>query len=88
MDRSESVITIGQSVPGMYAEPVLWHWVLTAESLAGERWTFDGLVNVLPSATRSEVYDTVAGGISEAYGGGRLAVIAWVLEPESLGGAA
>ncbi|MFE9222586.1 hypothetical protein ACFYN3_40620 [Streptomyces lavendulae] len=87
MDRSESVITIGHEVPGIYAEPVRWHWVLTVEAAGGERWTYDGLVDVLPSATRSEVYDAVLAGISGAYGGGRLAVISWTLAPEVLGGA-
>lgn len=86
VDRSESVITIGHPVPGIAAEPRRWHWVLTAEAVGGERWTYDGLVDTLPSATRSEVYETVLAGIGRAYGGGRLTVIEWVLAPESLGG--
>ncbi|GLW04771.1 hypothetical protein [Streptomyces lavendulae] len=87
MDRIESVITIGHAVPGIDVEPVRWHWVLTAEAVGGERWTYDGLVDVLPSATRSEVYGEVLAGIGRAYGGGRLTVIEWALAPESLGGA-
>lgn len=81
------VVVVGHAVPGIHAEPKRWHWVLTVESVAGERWTYDGLVDTLPSATRSEVYDAGLTGIGRAYGGGRLAVISWTLAPESLGGA-
>lgn len=88
MDRIEHVIKIGHAVPGIYAEPRRWHWILTVEAVGGERWTYDGLVDVLPSATRSQVYDAALAGIGKAYGGGRLTVISWTLAPESLGGAA
>lgn len=87
MDRIENLITIGHAVPGIYAEPVRWHWILTAEAVGGERWTYTGLVDILPSATRSAVYEAVLAGIGQAYGGGRLTVISWTLAPEALGGA-
>lgn len=85
MDRIENLITVGHQLPGIVGEPGRRHWILTAESAGGERWTYTGLVDSLPSATSAEVYTTVLDGISEAYGG-RLAVIEWVLRPESLGG--
>ncbi|MFG3001903.1 hypothetical protein [Streptomyces sp. NPDC048340] len=81
------VVLVGHAVPGIEAEPVRWHWVLTVEAAGGERWTYDGLVDVLPSATRSVVYDAVLAGIGRAYGGGRLTVVSWTLAPESLAGA-
>ncbi|WP_457029246.1 hypothetical protein [Kitasatospora sp. P5_F3] len=38
------------------AEPLLYHWILTVQSVNGQLETFDGLTPARPSNTRQSIY--------------------------------
>ncbi|MFE6744164.1 hypothetical protein [Streptomyces sp. NPDC057686] len=80
----------GENEPGVYAEPREWFWLATVQ-YAGRRGearfaTRRGVVGVLPSLTRWDAYDAIDAALREELGT-EFVTLAFVLEPNSMGGA-
>ena len=85
MDRIESVQSSPTPAPVAVA-PVMFFWLMTVRTADGAA-TQSGTLTWLPTSTREQLYHLIKDAVTARLGDTDVAVLAFVLEPNTLGGA-